>query len=225
VCHIRPTADTRYLAERARSTPRERTTSGATHSTLSRSRCLPNLEVLSPGPHTLLFFSLLPFLSLSFSLSHALFLFLLARYPCIPIQIPKLGGRPLPPHRSRSMSLFLSLSMCLCFPLLPSLSLSLTHSLTLCVCVYLALALLISLSLSLLRALFPSIARAPALSIQSSINLSPPLFRALASNSQPPGLRRSSSSHVASYTGASLIRNSAPLGPYSRTMPRPLWWS
>ena len=24
--------------------------------------------------------------------------------------------------------------------------------------------------------------------------------------------------------GTSLIRNSAPLGPYSRTMPRALWW-
>ena len=30
--------------------------------------------------------------------------------------------------------------------------------------------------------------------------------------------------HLA-YRGTSLIRNSAPLGPYSRTMPRPLWWS
>jgi len=28
-----------------------------------------------------------------------------------------------------------------------------------------------------------------------------------------------------SYRGTSLIRNSAPLGPYSRTMPRILWWS
>ena len=27
------------------------------------------------------------------------------------------------------------------------------------------------------------------------------------------------------YRGASLIINSAPLGPYSRTMPRALWWS
>jgi len=27
------------------------------------------------------------------------------------------------------------------------------------------------------------------------------------------------------YRGTSLIRNSAPLGPYSRTMHRPLWWS
>ena len=27
------------------------------------------------------------------------------------------------------------------------------------------------------------------------------------------------------YRGTSLIRNSAPLGPYSRTMPRALWWS
>jgi len=26
------------------------------------------------------------------------------------------------------------------------------------------------------------------------------------------------------YRGTSLIRNSAPLGPYSRTMPRALWW-
>ena len=29
----------------------------------------------------------------------------------------------------------------------------------------------------------------------------------------------------ASYRGTSLIRNSAPLGPYSRNMPRALWWS
>jgi len=27
------------------------------------------------------------------------------------------------------------------------------------------------------------------------------------------------------YRGTSLIRNSAPLGPYIRTMPRALWWS
>jgi len=27
------------------------------------------------------------------------------------------------------------------------------------------------------------------------------------------------------YKGTSLIRNSAPLGPYSGTMPRALWWS
>jgi hypothetical protein len=27
------------------------------------------------------------------------------------------------------------------------------------------------------------------------------------------------------YRGSSLIRNSLPLGPYSRTMPRALWWS
>jgi hypothetical protein len=27
------------------------------------------------------------------------------------------------------------------------------------------------------------------------------------------------------YRGASLIRNCAPLGPYSRPMPRVLWWS
>jgi len=27
------------------------------------------------------------------------------------------------------------------------------------------------------------------------------------------------------YRGTSLIRNSAPLGPYSRTIPRVLWWS
>ena len=27
------------------------------------------------------------------------------------------------------------------------------------------------------------------------------------------------------YRGTSLIRNSAPLGPYSRSMPRALWWS
>ena len=27
------------------------------------------------------------------------------------------------------------------------------------------------------------------------------------------------------YRGTSLIRNSAPLGPYSRNMPRALWWS
>jgi len=28
-----------------------------------------------------------------------------------------------------------------------------------------------------------------------------------------------------SYRGSLLIRNSTPLGPYSRTMPRALWWS
>ena len=27
------------------------------------------------------------------------------------------------------------------------------------------------------------------------------------------------------YRGTSLIRNRPPLGPYSRTMPRALWWS
>jgi len=27
------------------------------------------------------------------------------------------------------------------------------------------------------------------------------------------------------YRGTSLIRNSAPLGPYGRYMPRALWWS
>ena len=27
------------------------------------------------------------------------------------------------------------------------------------------------------------------------------------------------------YRGTSLIRNRVPLGPYSRTMPRLLWWS
>ena len=27
------------------------------------------------------------------------------------------------------------------------------------------------------------------------------------------------------YMDTSLIRNSAPLGPYSRTLPMPLWWS
>ena len=27
------------------------------------------------------------------------------------------------------------------------------------------------------------------------------------------------------YRGTSLIRNSAPVGPYSRTIPRALWWS
>ena len=32
-------------------------------------------------------------------------------------------------------------------------------------------------------------------------------------------------SHQSTYRGTSLIRNSAPLGPCSRTMPRPLWWS
>jgi len=30
---------------------------------------------------------------------------------------------------------------------------------------------------------------------------------------------------VGSYRGTSLIRNSAPLAPYIRTMPRALWWS
>ena len=32
-------------------------------------------------------------------------------------------------------------------------------------------------------------------------------------------------SHVNVYRGPSLIRNSTPLGPYSRNMPRALWWS
>ena len=32
------------------------------------------------------------------------------------------------------------------------------------------------------------------------------------------------SSSVSVYRGTSLIRNSAPLGSYSRTMPRDLWW-
>ena len=32
-------------------------------------------------------------------------------------------------------------------------------------------------------------------------------------------------SDVSDYRGTSLIRNSAPLGPYSRTIPRVLWWS
>jgi len=31
--------------------------------------------------------------------------------------------------------------------------------------------------------------------------------------------------HAKHYRGTSLIRNSAPLGPYSRTMPRALWGS
>ena len=30
---------------------------------------------------------------------------------------------------------------------------------------------------------------------------------------------------VPPYRGTSLIRNSSPLGPYSRLMPRALWWS
>ena len=30
---------------------------------------------------------------------------------------------------------------------------------------------------------------------------------------------------VRAYRGTSLIRNSTPLGPYSRTMPGALWWS
>ena len=30
---------------------------------------------------------------------------------------------------------------------------------------------------------------------------------------------------AAVYTGTSFIRNSAPLGPYGKTMPRTLWWS
>ena len=30
---------------------------------------------------------------------------------------------------------------------------------------------------------------------------------------------------VADYRGTSLIRNSAPLAPYCRAMPRALWWS
>ena len=30
---------------------------------------------------------------------------------------------------------------------------------------------------------------------------------------------------LSDYRGTSLIRNSAPLGPYSRAMPRVIWWS
>ena len=30
---------------------------------------------------------------------------------------------------------------------------------------------------------------------------------------------------VREYRGTSLIRNSVPLGPYSRNVPRALWWS
>jgi len=30
---------------------------------------------------------------------------------------------------------------------------------------------------------------------------------------------------IAAYSDTSLIRNRAPLGPYGRDMPRPLWWS
>ena len=37
------------------------------------------------------------------------------------------------------------------------------------------------------------------------------------------GSKKTICSH--SYRETSLIRNSAPLGPYSRTMPRALWWS
>ena len=33
------------------------------------------------------------------------------------------------------------------------------------------------------------------------------------------------SSHGEAYRGASLIRERAPLGPFSRTMPRAIWWS
>ena len=43
---------------------------------------------------------------------------------------------------------------------------------------------------------------------------------ARASSSMPP---TSSASPPGNYTRTSLIRNSAPLGPYSRTMPRALW--
>ena len=40
---------------------------------------------------------------------------------------------------------------------------------------------------------------------------------------EPP--RSSHRREKAAYRGTSLIRNSPPLGPYSRYMPRALWWS
>ena len=43
------------------------------------------------------------------------------------------------------------------------------------------------------------------------------------------GIRRGESAsrvrRAVTYRGTSLIRNNALLGPYSRTMPRALWWS
>ena len=39
------------------------------------------------------------------------------------------------------------------------------------------------------------------------------------------GLRARGGALLTRYRGASLIRNSPPLGPYSRTKPRALWWS
>ena len=38
-------------------------------------------------------------------------------------------------------------------------------------------------------------------------------------------LAKTSRRNVTNYRGTSLVRNSAPLAPYSRTMPRALWWS
>ena len=38
------------------------------------------------------------------------------------------------------------------------------------------------------------------------------------------GLRFRVEGAVVDYRGTSLLRNSAPLGPYSRTIPRALWW-
>jgi len=35
----------------------------------------------------------------------------------------------------------------------------------------------------------------------------------------------SGNTHPAGYRGTSLIRNIAPLGPFSRNMPRAIWWS
>ena len=40
-----------------------------------------------------------------------------------------------------------------------------------------------------------------------------------------PNVRSESRCNPVAYRGTSLIRNSAPLGPYSRTMPRALWRS
>ena len=87
------------------------------------------------------------------------------------------------------------------------------------------------LSLSLARS--RPLSRHVSLSVCLSPSLSCSLSLAL-SFSLPPSLgrwylrvhktERSILPEGLGYRGTSLIRNSAPVGPYSRTMPRALWW-
>ena len=44
-------------------------------------------------------------------------------------------------------------------------------------------------------------------------------------DARPASLKWPVGAYILSYRGTSLIRNSPSLGPYSRTMPRALWWS